>query len=152
MLKIIQFMGVWHEIFDFRFFHVSVFLRSLIIPSRPFRVFTKSRVDIYNFVFVVGVVVTNDKLISVSLTPVIKPCLGFSSITCHRGLIYCRKQRHWQWQQYQLAYTSKYTFSINSGISKKYEKSSCLKIFFIYRRVCWHHWLTFIFEYLREIS
>jgi hypothetical protein len=56
----------------------------------PFRIFTKIRVDFHNFVFVAGVVVTDEKLLPVSLTSVITPCLGFSSITCHRRLIYRR--------------------------------------------------------------
>ncbi len=50
MLKIIQLTGVWHEIFDFWFFHVSVSLGSLSIPL------TKIRVDIHNFVFVAGII------------------------------------------------------------------------------------------------
>jgi hypothetical protein len=45
-----------------------------------FQTFTKIRRDIHNFAFIAGVVVTGDKLLQVSLTPVIKPCPGFSSI------------------------------------------------------------------------
>jgi hypothetical protein len=65
MLKIIQLMGVWHEIFDFRVFHVSVSLGSLSIPL------TKIRVDIQNFVFVACIIDTGDKLFTGSITPAI---------------------------------------------------------------------------------
>ncbi len=34
----------------------------------------------------------------------------------------------------------------------KYGKTSCLKIFLIYRRGCWYRWLTFPFEYIHEFS
>jgi hypothetical protein len=36
--------------------------------------------DIHNFVLIVGVVVTGNNLLPVSLTPVIKPCPKFSWI------------------------------------------------------------------------
>jgi hypothetical protein len=37
--------GVWHEIFDISFFHVSVSPRPLIIPLESFRLFSKIRGD-----------------------------------------------------------------------------------------------------------
>ncbi len=37
--------GVWYEIFDFRFFHESVFPRTIIIQFRQCRIFKKTRGD-----------------------------------------------------------------------------------------------------------
>jgi hypothetical protein len=50
-------------------FFMNQFPPALSVPLGPFRIFTKIRVDIRNFVFS-----------PVLLTLVIKPCPGFSSI------------------------------------------------------------------------
>jgi hypothetical protein len=46
----------------------------------PFQIFMQIRVVIQSLVFMPGVVDTGDKLLQVSLTPVIKPCLEFKLI------------------------------------------------------------------------
>ncbi len=56
--------GFWHEIFDFRFFHESVSPRPPSIPLGPFWIFLKIRGDIREWIFIVGVNDTGDKLFS----------------------------------------------------------------------------------------
>ncbi len=57
--------GVWHEIFDFRFFHETVSPRPPSIQSEPFWIFSKIRRDIREWMFITGVNDTGDKLFSV---------------------------------------------------------------------------------------
>ncbi len=56
--------GVWHEIFDFIFFHESVSPRPPSIPLEPFWIFSKLRGDIRKLLFITGVNDTGDKLFS----------------------------------------------------------------------------------------
>jgi hypothetical protein len=51
--------------------HTSSSPGSLSVLSGLFRVFTKIRADIRNFVFIAGVIEPGDKLLLVSLIPVI---------------------------------------------------------------------------------
>ncbi len=55
---------VWHEIFDFRFFHESVSPRPPSIPLGPLWIFSKIRGDIREWIFITGVVDNADKLFS----------------------------------------------------------------------------------------
>ncbi len=63
--------GVWHEIFDFKFFSMNQFPLAPEYSVGQFWIFTKIRGDIRNFVFVAGVVVTGEKLSPVLTTPMI---------------------------------------------------------------------------------
>ncbi len=56
--------GVWHEIFDFRFFHESVSPRPQSIPLGPFWIFSKICGDIHEWIFIADVNDTGDKLFS----------------------------------------------------------------------------------------
>ncbi len=47
--------GVWHEMFDFRFFHESVSTGPLRIPFEGFRFFSKIRGDIREWMVITGV-------------------------------------------------------------------------------------------------
>ncbi len=53
--------GVWHEIFDFNFFHKSVSPGPLSIPLGRFRIFSKIRGDIREWMFISGVNDTGEK-------------------------------------------------------------------------------------------
>ncbi len=54
--------GVWHEIFDFRFFfQKSVFPGPLSISLGSFQIFSKIRRDIREWMFVSGVNDTGEK-------------------------------------------------------------------------------------------
>ncbi len=52
--------GVWHEIFDFRFFHESVSPKPPSVPLGPFWIFSKILGDIREWIFIAGVVDTGD--------------------------------------------------------------------------------------------
>ncbi len=54
--------GVWHEIFDFIFFHESVYPGPLSIPLGSFQLFSKIRRDNREWMFISGVNDTGDKL------------------------------------------------------------------------------------------
>ncbi len=54
--------GVWHAIFDFMFFHESVSPGPMTTPLGPFRIFSKIREDILEWMFITGVNDTGDKL------------------------------------------------------------------------------------------
>ncbi len=54
--------GVWHEIFHLSFFHESVSFGTLSNPLGSFRLFSKIRQDIREWMFVSGVNDTGDKL------------------------------------------------------------------------------------------
>jgi hypothetical protein len=58
--------GVWHEIYDLTsgFFHESVSPRPPSIPLGPFRIFSKIRGVIREWIFIAGVNDTGDKLFS----------------------------------------------------------------------------------------
>ncbi len=56
--------GVWHEIFELRFFHESVSSRPISIPLGPFWIFSKIRGDIRELMFIAGVNDTGEKLFS----------------------------------------------------------------------------------------
>jgi hypothetical protein len=57
--------GVWHEIFDFKFFfHESVSPRLPSIPLELFWIFLKILGDICELMFITGVKDTGDKLFS----------------------------------------------------------------------------------------
>ncbi len=60
----IDLKGVWHEIFDFRFFHESVSPRPRRIPLGPFWIFLKIRGGSRELIFIAGVNDTGDKLFS----------------------------------------------------------------------------------------
>ncbi len=53
--------GIWHEIFDLRFFHESVSSWPLSILFEILLLYMKIREDIHNFMFIAGVVDTGDK-------------------------------------------------------------------------------------------
>ena len=52
--------GFWHEIFDF--FHESVSPGPMSTPLGPFRIFSKIREDILEWMFITSVNDTGDKL------------------------------------------------------------------------------------------
>jgi hypothetical protein len=54
--------GVWHEIFDFRFFSWIIVPRAPSIPMGPFRIFSKIHGDIREWMFITGVNDTGDKV------------------------------------------------------------------------------------------
>ena len=54
--------GVWHEIFDFRFFYESESPRPPSIPLGPFQIFSRIRGDIREWMFVSGVNDTGEKI------------------------------------------------------------------------------------------
>jgi hypothetical protein len=83
--------GVWHEIFDFRFFSWISFPLGLSILMGPLWIVRKFA-EIFPTLC----------LSPVSLTPVIKPCPKFSSIPWHRRLIYRRCQQHRRWNKIRL--------------------------------------------------
>ncbi len=56
--------GVWHENFDFTFFHESVSPRPSSIPLEPLWIFSKIRGDIRELMFITGVNDIGDKLFS----------------------------------------------------------------------------------------
>jgi hypothetical protein len=56
--------GVWHDIFDFSFFHESVSPRPPSIPLGLLWIFSKIRGDIPEWIFIAGVNDTSDKLFS----------------------------------------------------------------------------------------
>ncbi len=62
---ILSLKGVWHEIFDFKFFfRESVSPRPPSIPLKPFWIFSKIRGDIRELMFITVVNDTGDKLFS----------------------------------------------------------------------------------------
>ncbi len=63
------------------FFHGSVSPGPLSISLGPFKILMNIHEDITNFVFIAGVVVTDDKLSLVSLTLMIKSCPRFSLVS-----------------------------------------------------------------------
>ncbi len=88
--------GVWHEIFDLKFFQESVSSWPLINLLGSFL----TKIAIRNLMFIASVVILSlvslllvihacHKLSPVLLTPMIKPCSQLLLIPWHRRLIYC---------------------------------------------------------------